>query len=128
MALMALTLLLFPHQLMGIFIDRNLEENARVIELGVSFLVVAAVFQIADGAQVVGAGMLRGLHDTRVPMFIAGGGYWVVGIGIGSYLAFGLGWDGLGIWIGLAVGLAVVALLLLIRWMARARLGLVSWA
>ena len=128
MALMALTLLLFPHQLMGIFIDRNLEENARVIELGVSFLVVAAVFQIADGAQVVGAGMLRGLHDTRVPMFIAGGGYWVVGIGIGSTLAFGLGWDGLGIWIGLAVGLAVVALLLLIRWMARARLGLVSWA
>ena len=78
------------------------------------------------GAQVVGAGMLRGLHDTRVPMIMAGVGYWGIGIGIGSYLAFGRGWDGLGIWIGLAIGLAVVALLLLSRWMTRARLGLVG--
>jgi multidrug resistance protein, MATE family len=126
MALMAMTLLIFPNQLLGIFIDRDLVANARVIELGVSFLVVAAVFQIADGAQVVGAGMLRGLQDTRVPMIMAGVGYWGIGIGIGSYLAFGLGWDGLGIWIGLAIGLAVVAALLLSRWMARARLGLVA--
>jgi multidrug resistance protein, MATE family len=126
MALMAMTLLIFPNQLLGIFIDRDLVANARVIELGVSFLVVAAVFQIADGAQVVGAGMLRGLQDTRVPMIMAGVGYWGIGIGIGSYLAFGLGWDGLGIWIGLAIGLAIVAALLLSRWMARARLGLVA--
>jgi multidrug resistance protein, MATE family len=124
MALMALTLLLFPEKLMGIFIDRDLAANARVIELGVSFLMVAAVFQIADGAQVVGAGMLRGLHDTRVPMLMAGFGYWGIGIGVGSFLAFRLGWDGLGIWIGLAVGLAIVAALLLSRWLARARLGL----
>jgi multidrug resistance protein, MATE family len=128
MALMAMTLLFFPQQLLGIFIDRDLAANARVIELGVSFLVVAAVFQIADGAQVVGAGMLRGLQDTRVPMIMAGVGYWGIGIGIGSYLAFGLGWNGLGIWIGLAIGLAVVAVLLLSRWTARARLGLVPCA
>jgi multidrug resistance protein, MATE family len=124
MALMALTLLIFPKQLMGIFIDADLASNARVIELGAGFLIVAAAFQIADGAQVVGAGMLRGLHDTRVPMIMAGIGYWGIGIGVGSFLAFRLGWDGLGIWIGLAVGLAVVSVLLLSRWMRRARLGL----
>jgi multidrug resistance protein, MATE family len=124
MAVMALTLLVFPEQLMGIFIDRDLAVNARVIELGVSFLMVAAVFQIVDGAQVVGAGMLRGLQDTLVPMVMAGIGYWGIGIGVGSFLAFRLGWDGLGIWIGLAVGLAIVSVLLVTRWLARARLGL----
>lgn len=125
MALMALTLILFPGALIGVFIDRTLPENTRVVELAVGFLGVAALFQIADGAQVVGAGMLRGLHDTRVPMIMAGFGYWGIGIGVGSLLAFKFGWDGVGIWTGLAVGLAVVAALLLSRWMMRARLGLV---
>jgi multidrug resistance protein, MATE family len=124
MALMALTLLLFPGFLIGIFIDRSLAENARVVELAASFLLVAAVFQIADGAQVVGAGMLRGLHDTRVPMFFALFGYWVIGIGVGTGLAFWGGLEGVGIWIGLASGLAVVGLLMLWRWQARGRLGL----
>jgi multidrug resistance protein, MATE family len=124
MALMALTLLLFPGFLIGIFIDRSLAENARVVELAASFLLVAAVFQIADGAQVVGAGMLRGLHDTRVPMFFALFGYWAIGIGVGTGLAFWGGLEGVGIWIGLASGLAVVGLLMLWRWQARGRLGL----
>ncbi len=128
MALMALTLLLFPLQLIGIFIDRDLAENARVVEIASSFIVVAAVFQIADGAQVVGAGMLRGLQDTRAAMLFAGFGYWGIGIGLGSILAFKLGWGGQGVWIGLAVGLAIVAVLLLTRWMARARLGLLPSA
>jgi multidrug resistance protein, MATE family len=125
MAVMALTLILFPGALIGVFIDRTLPENARVVELAIGFLGVAAVFQIADGAQVVGAGMLRGLHDTRVPMIMAGFGYWGIGIGVGSLLAFKYGWEGVGIWTGLAVGLAVVAVLLLSRWTMRARLGLV---
>ena len=59
-----------------------------MIDLAVSFLAVAAIFQIVDGAQVVGAGMLRGLHDTRVPMLFALLGYWVVGLGVGVWLAF----------------------------------------
>jgi multidrug resistance protein, MATE family len=124
MAVMALTLLIFPEQLIGIFIDRSLPENAAVVAIASSFLIVAAVFQIADGAQVVSAGMLRGLQDTTVPMIMAGVGYWGIGIGIGSLLAFKFGMQGVGIWIGLAVGLAVVSVLLLTRWMARARLGL----
>jgi multidrug resistance protein, MATE family len=126
MAIMALTLVLFPRALIGVFIDSDLQENARVIELAMGFLGVAAIFQIVDGAQVVAAGMLRGLHDTRVPMFMAGFGYWGIGIGVGSLLAFRYGWDGVGIWTGLAVGLAVVSVLLLSRWSMRGRLGLVA--
>jgi multidrug resistance protein, MATE family len=124
MALMALMLLFFPNALIGIFIDRDLAENKRVVELAASFLMVAAVFQIADGAQVVGAGMLRGLHDTRMPMVFALIGYWVIGIGVGTGLAFWGGLAGVGIWIGLASGLAVVSVLMLLRWRSRARLGL----
>ena len=124
MALMALLMWTLPGILVSIFIDANASKNAEVIGLTVSFLAVAAVFQIADGAQVVGAGMLRGLHDTRWPMVFALFGYWIVGIGAGAWLAFNRGWQGVGIWAGLALGLGIVALLMLIRWLWRDRLGL----
>jgi MATE family multidrug resistance protein len=123
MAVMALVLWGFPRPLIGLFLE-NVPANARVIDLAVSFLAVAAAFQIVDGAQVVGAGMLRGLHDTRVPMLFALFGYWVVGIGVGVWLAFYRGWMGVGIWTGLATGLGVVAVLMLFRWIRRRRLGL----
>jgi MATE family multidrug resistance protein len=123
MAAMALVLWGFPRPLIMLFLD-DVPANARVIELGVSFLVVAAAFQIVDGAQVVGAGMLRGLHDTRVPMLFALFGYWVVGIGVGVWRAFYRGWPGGGIWTGLATGLGVVAVLMIFRWTRRRTLGL----
>ena len=72
----------------------------------------------------IGAGMLRGLHDTKWPLIFALVGYWVVGLGIGAWLAFARYWQGLGIWVGLASGLAAVAALMLGRWMLRDRLGL----
>jgi MATE family multidrug resistance protein len=109
----------------GAFVDVRDAANAEVITLAVSFLFWAAVFQIADGAQVVGAGMLRGLHDTRVPMFYAAFGYWGLGLPVSAALAFAAGWGGTGIWIGLAVGLAVVAVLMVSRWSRRQVLGLV---
>ncbi len=128
MALMALLMLAIPGTLTGFFIDRSNPANAEVAELAVSFLIVAALFQIADGAQVVGAGMLRGLHDTFVPMLFALFGYWVIGIGVGAWLAFERDWGGVGIWTGLATGLGIVAVLMLTRWMQRARLGLLPVA
>jgi multidrug resistance protein, MATE family len=97
-----------------------------VIGFAVSFLVLAALFQLVDGAQAVGAGMLRGLQDTRIPMFYAAFGYWGVGLPLGVALAFGTSLRGVGIWIGLATGLAVVAALMLWRWMRRDKLGLVA--
>ncbi|NJC04314.1 MATE family multidrug resistance protein [Sphingomonas kaistensis] len=117
---------LFPAPLAALFLDMGKPESAAVLALAVQFLLIAAVFQIADGAQVVGASILRGLHDTRVPMFYAAFGYWAVGIGVGAWLAFETPLRGRGIWIGLALGLAIVAVLMLWRWSRRETLGLVS--
>jgi len=123
MGAMALVMWSIPRQLITLFLD-DVPANAVVIALAVSFLRVAAAFQLVDGAQVIGAGMLRGLHDTRWPLMFALVGYWVVGLGIGSWLAFGRDWKGVGIWVGLASGLAAVAALMLARWVMRDRLGL----
>lgn len=124
MSVAALGMWAFPNQLIGLFLDGSDPGNAEVFALGVSFLFVAAIFQIADGAQVVGAAMLRGLHDTRIPMIYAGLGYWLVGLGSGAWLAFEAGWEGVGVWTGLALGLAAVSVLMLWRWSRRERLGL----
>jgi MATE family multidrug resistance protein len=128
MSLMALLMWTMPLELVSIFLDPADPRNAPVIPLAVAFLGLAALFQIADGAQAVGAGMLRGLHDTTVPMAYALFGYWVVGLGTGVWLAFGLGWQGVGIWAGLAAGLGMVAVLMLYRWSRRDRLGLTAAA
>ncbi len=124
MALMALAMILWPRLLIGAFINLDDPANATVIGLAVTFLSFAALFQIFDGAQAVAAGMLRGLHDTKVPMILAAIGYWGVGLPLGVLLAFHFGFEGAGIWIGLSSGLAVVAVLLLVRWLRRDQLGL----
>jgi MATE family multidrug resistance protein len=123
MGAMALAMWSAPRFLVTLFIADS-AANAGVIALAISFLRIAAAFQLVDGAQVIGAGMLRGLHDTRWPLMFALVGYWVVGLGIGSWLAFAADWRGVGIWTGLASGLAVVAVLMLARWIMRGRLGL----
>ncbi|MBM6593483.1 MATE family efflux transporter [Microvirga pudoricolor] len=128
MVVTASLMLAAPHFLISAFLDLNDPRNAAVIGFALSFLVLAAVFQLADGAQAVGAGMLRGLQDTRVPMLFAAVGYWGVGLPLGIGLAFFTSLRGVGIWIGLATGLAVVACLMLWRWMRRDRLGLVAGA
>ena len=119
MALSAIVMISIPHALIGMFIDIDNPANAEVVRIAASFLVFAALFQIVDGAQAVGAGMLRGLHDTGVPMVIAAIGYWGVGMPLGAMLALYSGLEGIGIWIGLSAGLAVVAVLLLWRWLRR---------
>ncbi|MDQ6435843.1 MATE family efflux transporter [Mesorhizobium sp. LHD-90] len=126
MALTALAMITMPTVLIAGFIDMGAPENKDVIALAVTFLAFAGLFQVADGAQAVGAGMLRGLHDTKVPMIYAAIGYWGVGLPLGALLAFPLGLKGNGIWIGLSAGLIVVAVLLLARWLRRERLGLMD--
>ena len=127
MGVMAIGMWAAPHWLVTLFL-RDVPANAVAIGLAVSFVRIAAAFQLVDGAQVIGAGMLRGLHDTRWPLIFALVGYWVVGLGIGSWLAFARDWKGVGIWVGLASGLAAVAGLMLIRWVLRDRLRLVAKA
>jgi multidrug resistance protein, MATE family len=124
---MAIVMWAIPRDLITLFL-KDVPANAFVISLAVSFLRVAAAFQLVDGAQVIGAGMLRGLHDTRWPLLFALFGYWVVGLGIGAWLAFARDWKGVGIWVGLASGLAAVAVLMLARWIMRDRLGLTRTA
>ena len=123
MGLTAIALWTAPRLFVHIYLADD-ADNARTIALAVRYLAVAAAFQLFDGAQVVGAGVLRGLQDTRVPMIIAALGYWVAGFGTAILLGFTFGLAGVGIWIGLAAGLAVVAILLLGRWHLRARFGL----
>jgi MATE family multidrug resistance protein len=124
MTITAAVMILFPHVLIAAFIDLEAPANADVVRLAAVFLAFAGLFQIVDGAQAVGGGMLRGLHDTTVPMVYALFGYWGVGLPLGVVLAFPGGLEGRGIWIGLSAGLAVVAALLLGRWLRRDRLEL----
>jgi len=124
MVLTASLMLLAPHALISAFIDINDPANANVISLAVSFLAFAALFQIFDGGQAVASGMLRGLHDTTIPMIYAAIAYWGIGLPLSIGLGFWLGMEGAGIWLGLLCGLAMAALLLISRWLRREKLGI----
>ncbi|MCJ2008107.1 MATE family efflux transporter [Methylobacterium sp. J-092] len=105
-----------PRLLIGLFLDVEAPANAAVMPYAVGFLGFAALFAVADGVQSVALGMLRGLQDTKVPMLIAVGGYWGIGVPAGAALAWGAGLQGYGIWLGFCAGLFVVAILLTARW------------
>ena len=124
MGLTAAVMLFAPELVLGIYVDTDAAANAALMGFAVRFMVVAAAFQLFDGMQAVAAGALRGLQDTRVPMLFALVGYWLPGLGTAIGLGFFTPLEGLGVWIGLMVGLVVVALLMLQRWSSRARLGL----
>jgi len=88
-----------------------------VIALGGALLLYAALFQFPDGVQVVSAGALRGLKDTKVPMWLAVLAYWGIGMPVGAGLGLGLGWGPQGMWLGLTAGLTMAALLLARRFL-----------
>lgn len=105
----------FPVPLIGLFLDRTNPEAAAILAFGAKLLAVAGLFQLFDAAQVMALGLLRGVHDTRVPMWVATFSYWLVGIPASYLLAFTLGLGGVGLWLGLVVGLACVGLTLIWR-------------
>jgi MATE family multidrug resistance protein len=107
-----------PVAIVGLFVDAEDPANAAVVHAAVTFLTVAALFQIFDGGQVIGAGALRGLKDTRWPMAFAAFAYWAVGGTLALALGFGAGLGGLGVWLGLASSLAVAAALMIGRFLA----------
>lgn len=127
MTLSASVLLLAPERLVGLFVAPHDPAGADVVALGVTFLFLAAIFQLADGLQAVGAGLLRGIQDTQASMWLAGFGYWGIGATLGLALAGPGGFGAVGIWIGLATGLCVVAPLMLWRWSRRGRLLASKW-
>ena len=122
--LVALLVVLAPRTFVSAFIAIDDPANAPVVALAMTYLSVVALFLLADSVQVVAAGMLRGLYDTRMPMVIAGIGYWVVGLPLGALLAFHFGFGGVGIWLGLAAGLGAVGIAMTARWAMRRKLGM----
>jgi MATE family multidrug resistance protein len=120
----AAAMLLVPRLIIAAYIDIDAPQNAAMIVFAVQYLIVAAAFQLVDGAQAVIAGVLRGLQDTRMPMIIAVVSYWLAGFTTAYWLGLHTPLEGLGVWIGLAVGLIVAAALLLVRWIGRGRFNL----
>ncbi len=109
----------WPEALIGVFIDSTDAARDQIIAVGVGLLTMAALFQIADGIQVIALGLLRGAQDTRVPMIYAGISYWVVGISAGYAFGIVWGYGAVGIWMGLVFGLSVAAVLLNVRFWTR---------
>ena len=95
--------------------------DAAVASLAASLLLYSAMFQFPDGIQVLSAGALRGLKDTRVPMVLAALAYWGVGMPVGAFLGLGLNWGPKGMWIGLIAGLTVASVLLCARFIRSSR-------
>ena len=119
-ALSALVLLLGNQAIVGLY-----TADAAVAGLAASLLLYAALFQFPDGVQVLSAGALRGLADTRVPMLLAAFAYWGIGMPVGIGLGLWLGWGPRGMWLGLTAGLAVAAVLLARRFLrSSARMAL----
>ncbi|WP_062228951.1 MATE family efflux transporter [Aureimonas frigidaquae] len=112
-----------PHALVGLYLDPGDPQSLQVLAYAVPFLAVAAAFQLVDTIQVLSSGVLRGLKDTRLPMIIAIFSYWCIGMPTSYVLAFPLGWGGLGVWIGLAFGLATSAVLMTARFLRREARG-----
>ena len=125
MLLTAGAMMFAPHALLSIYVDPDAPANAAMAGFAMQYMTIAAAFQLFDGLQSVAAGALRGLRDTRVPMWLALFGYWIPGFGTAIWLGFYTPLEGTGVWLGFAVGLAVVALLLLQRWMRRESLNLI---
>jgi multidrug resistance protein, MATE family len=105
----------FPKPIVALFLDMEKPESAEILAYGSVLLVVAALFQLADGMQVVALGLLRGVQDTRVPMWLAAISYWLIGIPCSYVLAFPLGYGGVGLWLGLVIGLVAAAASLMWR-------------
>jgi multidrug resistance protein, MATE family len=111
------SILLFGHdQIVALY-----TRDAVVAALASSLLLYAAAFQFPDGIQVLSAGALRGLRDTRVPMLLAACAYWGIGMPLGAGLGLGLGWGPKGMWIGLIAGLTFAAILLGARFLRSSR-------
>ncbi|SLN21808.1 MATE family efflux transporter [Pseudooctadecabacter jejudonensis] len=108
-----------PATLVGWFIDPTDPARDAVLALGVVLLMLSALFQFVDAAQIVALSVLRGVQDTRVPMWLACLSYWVIGIPASYVMAFPLGWGAQGLWLGLTVGLGVAAVLLSARFWGR---------
>lgn len=112
----AVVFVLAPHAILRLF-----TADPAVTGVGVTLLLVAALFQLFDGLQGVATGVLRGFGDTRTPMLWNLAGHWGVGLPVGYLLCFVWGWGVVGLWVGLSIGLTLVGAILVAIWWRRSR-------
>ncbi len=111
----SLAFLLFPKQLIGIYLDVNNPENANIVALAMPLMTLAAITMVLDGLQKAIYGALQGVQDTQVPMVLNVLGFWGVGLSVGYGLGFTLDMGSRGLWIGQSAAIAAVALLFGLR-------------
>jgi MATE family multidrug resistance protein len=110
---------IFPELIVGVFLDTADAANAGVLLIALSLSVYAGLFQLFDGILMVAANALRGLRDTRSPLWISMIGYWAVGIGVGTWLCFPMGYGATGLWWGLILGVILSNVLMFWRFSRR---------
>jgi MATE family multidrug resistance protein len=110
MGICALLFVLFDQFIISLYID-----DVEVARMAKYLLWIAALFQLSDGIQAVGLGILRGISDTKIPTAITIVAYWVIGIPVGYYMGFKMTWSLYGVWVALLLGLTFSALALTIR-------------
>lgn len=111
-----------PEYVVALYLDLDDPANRDVVQLALSLLGIAAVFQLFDGIQVSAGGALRGLKDTRVPMVLGFISYWLIGLTTGYTLCFVMDYGAAGLWWGLVVGLGAASLALVWRFHVRSRI------
>ena len=116
MAFTAGLFLIVPRHLVSLYIDTGEAQNQATLGVALAILPIAALFQVFDGTQAVAGGVLRGYKDTRIPMLLSFLGYWLIGITAACVLGFLLNLGAAGVWFGLALGLAVTAIALTMRY------------
>lgn len=110
MTICAMIFVFGRHWLPGLYVN-----DAEVMTIASSLLIVAGLFQLSDGMQVVCISALRGLHDVKIPSLLIFASYWIIGLPLGYWLAFIMGYGAIGIWLGLFVGLTLTATAMFIR-------------
>jgi MATE family multidrug resistance protein len=115
MSAAAVVLWTSPDAIIGAYIDIADPANRETVQIARRLIAIAAIFQLFDGMQVIAAGALRGYKDTMIPMLLATFGYWAIGFAGCWLFAFPLGYGAVGLWWGLALGLAAVAVMLTLR-------------
>ncbi|MBD2559303.1 MULTISPECIES: MATE family efflux transporter [Nostoc] len=118
-SIVALIFCVFPNSIAEIYLDPQNPENAEVVKLAITLLVLAAAYQIFDGTQVIAGGALRGLKDTRVPLLIGLLSYWAIGLGSGYLMGIYWHWGSVGLWFGLVLGILSAAMSLIWRFYSK---------
>ena len=111
----SLAFLLFPKQIISIYLDVNSPDNANIVALAMPLLTIAAITMVLDGLQKAVYGALQGVQDTQVPMALNVLGFWGVGLSVSYGLGFQLEMGSRGLWIGQSVAIAAVAILFTLR-------------